>query len=233
MITKEVNKMIWEIREGKDIISYSPTGDTYSEQRSKIINIMEDFLEENIGLPAYLFQPIIDDAVKLELHRQFWLQYLSLIREKSFIVRIKSEDSDEQALDKLRQRFQEVYIEAWYNHQGIYSIVKDDLIAGLATNKTSVNTNLTNVNGATSTIIKNNDTPQSGDNSELTKDTYLSSSSRTSSEEVTNTQTGDAVSNYTITEDVTNLLAENKKLRDELSNIYDYIRSQMGIEEVE
>ena len=225
--------MIWEIREGKDSINYSLTGETYSEQQLKIIEHMDKFLEENIGLPTYLFQPIIDDDVKLELHRQFWLQYLSLIREKSFIVRIKSEDTDELALDKLRQRFQEVYIEAWYNHQGIYSIVKDDLIAKLATNKTSVNTNLTNVNGATSTLIKNNDTPQSGDNSELTNDTYLSSSSRTESEAVTNTQTGDAVSNYSITEDVTNLLAENKRLRDELSNIYDYIRSQMGIEEVE
>lgn len=225
--------MIWEIREGKDIINYSLTGETYSEQQLKIITNMEGFLEENIGLPTYLFQPIIDDPVKLELHRQFWLQYLSLIREKSFIVKIKSEDTDEQALVKLRQRFQEVYVASWYNHQGIYSIVKDDLIAKLATNKTSVNTNLTNVNGATSTLIKNNDTPQSGNNLELTNDTYLSSSSRTSSEEVTNTQTGDAVSNYSVTEDVTALLAENKQLRDELSNIYDYIRSQMGIEEVE
>lgn len=187
--------MEWWIDKAKNALDNG--GEAYNEMVAKINDNFQDFLEENLGFTSEYYMQISAIPGAVDVQKEWWRQFLQRLLSLDLYCRVEAEDDDAMCLSKLKTTFAEKYRSTWYAFSGVYSIVNGSLKSLVGKTTSSINQRVVNLLGATSVLTKNNESPQMGDNLDLTSDAYVSNSSRTEGTETTNETTADKNENFT------------------------------------
>ena len=223
--------MEWWIDKSKNVLDYG--GETFTEMTSKINANFQDFLEQNLGLPSEYYTQITAIPSAVDVQKEWWRQFLQRLLSLDLYCRVEAEDDDAACLAKLKLAFSEKYRSTWYAFSGVYSIVSNSLKSLVGKTTSSINQHVVNLLGATSVLTKNNETPQTGDNLDLTGDAYVSSSSRTEGTDTTNETTANKDENFTEQNDNEKLYNVLRRIDSTFDEIYKVMLKGIEILEVD